>query len=156
MTSVLNIGGSLLDLGTVYQYSEGISSSDEEFYSAAQTEMIKKASKELGLDYEEIGKVPGRLRRARRAITIAATLAAADGPLPIGDVAAIGVLGVYAGYEIYKTVDTFVQLCIHPVYMAKLYWRVKRDGKWTWKPAEVIYMDQGTAKTLVENLEEEE
>jgi hypothetical protein len=40
--------------------------------------------------------------------------------------------------------------------MAKLYWRVKRDGKWTWKPAEVIYMDQGTAKTLVENLEEEE
>ena len=108
MTSVLNIGGSLLDLGTVYQYSEGISSSDEEFYSAAQTEMIKKASKELGLDYEEIGKVPGRLRRARRAITIAATLAAADGPLPIGDVAAIGVLGIYAGYEIYKSVDTFV------------------------------------------------
>ncbi len=20
--------------------------------------------------------------------------------------------------------------------MAKLYWRVKKDGKWTWKPAE--------------------
>jgi hypothetical protein len=35
-------------------------------------------------------------------------LAAADGPLPIGDVLAIGVLGVYAGYEVYKTVDTFV------------------------------------------------
>jgi len=36
------------------------------------------------------------------------TLAAVDGPLPIGDMLAIGVLGVYAGYEIYKTVDTFV------------------------------------------------
>ena len=23
------------------------------------------------------------------------------------------------------------------VYMAKLYWRVKIDGKWTWKPAQV-------------------
>ncbi len=21
--------------------------------------------------------------------------------------------------------------------MAKLYWRVKKDGKWTWKPADV-------------------
>jgi len=40
--------------------------------------------------------------------------------------------------------------------MAKLYWRVKRDGKWTWKPAEVIYMDKNTAKALVEILEEEE
>lgn len=23
------------------------------------------------------------------------------------------------------------------VYMARLYWRVKKDGKWTWKPATV-------------------
>lgn len=107
MTSILNVGGSLFDLGTVYQYSEGVSASDEEFYSAAQTEIIKQVSKEIGLDYEEIGKVPGRLRRARRAITIAATLAAADGPLPIGDVVAIGVLGAYAGYEVYKSVETF-------------------------------------------------
>ena len=108
MTSMLNVGGSLIDLGTVYQYSEGISSSDEEYYSSVQTEMIKDVSKDLGLDHEEIGKVPGRLRRARRAITLAVTLASADGPLPIGDVAAIGLLGAYAGYEIYKSVDTFV------------------------------------------------
>jgi len=33
---------------------------------------------------------------------------------------------------------------------------VKREGKWTWKPAEVVYFDLNTAKTLVENLEEEE
>lgn len=24
--------------------------------------------------------------------------------------------------------------CIHRVYMAKLYWRVKKNGKWTWEP----------------------
>jgi hypothetical protein len=23
--------------------------------------------------------------------------------------------------------------------MAKLYWRVKKEGKWTWKPASVVY-----------------
>jgi len=47
--------------------------------------------------------------------------------------------------------------------MAKLYWRVKRDGKWTWKSAEEVqrfldaegtlwvYTDEG-----IESLEEEE
>ena len=39
--------------------------------------------------------------------------------------------------------------------MAKLYWRIKRNGKWTWRPAEVIYMDVNTSKTLVEMLEEQ-
>ena len=24
------------------------------------------------------------------------------------------------------------------VYMAKLYWRIKKNGKWTWVPANVI------------------
>lgn len=24
------------------------------------------------------------------------------------------------------------------VYMAKLYWRIKVNGKWTWKPATVV------------------
>ncbi len=23
------------------------------------------------------------------------------------------------------------------VYMAKLYWRIKKNGKWTWRPAQV-------------------
>ncbi len=27
------------------------------------------------------------------------------------------------------------------VYMAKLYWRIKKDGKWTWKPA--VEIDRG-------------
>ena len=34
--------------------------------------------------------------------------------------------------------NTFKCLCMHRAYMAKPYWRVKRDGKWTWVPAEVI------------------
>jgi len=47
----------------------------------------------------------GRAKRARWALTTAAALAAADGPLPFGDAIAIGVLGVYAGYEL-KTAFT--------------------------------------------------
>jgi len=108
MTSILNIGGNLFDMGTIYQYSEGISTSDQEFISHAEKEIVRLAAEKMGVDIEELGKVPGRMRRARRAITIAATLAAADGPIPVGDVVAIGVLGAYAGYEIYKTVETFV------------------------------------------------
>jgi len=38
--------------------------------------------------------------------------------------------------------------------MARLYWRVKKKGKWTFKPAKVTFMD--TYRTQVENLEEEE
>ena len=30
--------------------------------------------------------------------------------------------------------DQFICLCIHRVYMAKLYWRVKKNDKWTWRP----------------------
>jgi hypothetical protein len=42
----------------------------------------------------------GRMRRTQRALVMAATLAAADGPLPIGDTLAITGLLIYAGYEI--------------------------------------------------------
>ncbi len=43
--------------------------------------------------------------------------------------------------------------------MAKLYWRVKRDGKWTWRPATVVevkYVEEHPGYTYVLNLEEEE
>ena len=47
--------------------------------------------------------------------------------------------------------------------MAKLYWRVKRNGKWTWTPAEVLdkiefVNDAGIMRTevYVHQLEEEE
>jgi hypothetical protein len=108
MSSFLNVGGSLIDLGTKYQYSEGISKSDQEFYSQAEKVVLEKAAEAAGLDPVEVAEGIARTRRARRAIQIALLLAAADGPLPIGDMLAIGVLGAYAGYEIYKTVETFV------------------------------------------------
>ncbi len=38
--------------------------------------------------------------------------------------------------------------------MAKLYWRVKRDGKWTWTSAEV--MGKHGRHPIVRLLEEEE
>jgi len=42
--------------------------------------------------------------------------------------------------------------------MAKLYWRVKRNGKWTWRPAAMYNDDPNEDKplTLVYVLEEEE
>lgn len=48
----------------------------------------------------------------------------------------------------------FIFQCIHPVYMAKLYWRVKRDGKWTWRPAGLRGIDK--LWTTVWNYQEEE
>jgi len=42
--------------------------------------------------------------------------------------------------------------------MAKLYWRVKRDGKWTWTPATMYNDDPDEHRplTLVYTLGEEE
>jgi len=108
MTSVINLGGSLIDLGAKYRYSEGISESDQEFYSKAEVIVLEEAARAAGLDPKEVAESVARVRRARRAAQLALVLATADGPLPIGDILAIGVLGIYAGYEIYKTVDTFV------------------------------------------------
>jgi len=108
MTSMLNVGGSLIDLGTVYQYSEGISVSDQEFYSEAEKLVFDQIVKASGFDPVKTAQSIARIRRARRAAQMAITLASADGPLPFGDMLAIGVLGVYAGYEVYKTVETYV------------------------------------------------
>ena len=39
----------------------------------------------------------------------------------------------------YTRVNNYVY---KPINMAgKLYWRVKKDGKWTWKPAIVVDVD---------------
>jgi len=108
MSSFLNVGGTLVDLGTRYEYTEGISKSDQEFYSKAEKVVLEKAAEAAGLDPVEVAESIARVRRARRAVQLALLLAAADGPLPIGDMVAIGVLGVYAGYEVYKTVDTLI------------------------------------------------
>lgn len=59
---------------------------------------LKQASPE-GYDFNRAAQGYGRYRRARWALGTALALAASDGPLPFGDIAAIGVLGVYGIYE---------------------------------------------------------
>ncbi len=62
---------------------------------------------EIDLPAPKLGKrrIVTRASRAYRAGALAGTLAAADGPLPIGDLMAIGVLSIYAGYETYRILD---------------------------------------------------
>ncbi len=70
--------------------------------------LVRQASKEVaestGIDAMKISSAYGRASRARRALTIAAALAVADGPLPIGDAVAIGVLSSYAAYETVRAI----------------------------------------------------
>ena len=49
---------------------------------------------------ESLQQRAARLRRARRAVSVALAIAAADGPLPVGDSIAIVGLGFYAAWEI--------------------------------------------------------
>ena len=69
--------------------------------------LIKTASKELeeasGIDIIKLGSAGGRGRRAGWALRTAAALALIDGPVPIGDALAAGLLVVYAGYEVTRT-----------------------------------------------------
>lgn len=65
----------------------------------------KQAKADTGISPLTVLDSYGRAKRARWALTTAATLAAADGPLPFGDAIAIGVLGVYAGYEIKTAIE---------------------------------------------------
>jgi len=44
-----------------------------------------------------------------------------------------------------------------PLYMSgKLYWRYKKDGKWTWKPAKVVSTSDALNAIVVRKWEEEE
>lgn len=55
--------------------------------------------------YSRKRRAQAAIRQARPfAIRAAAALAVADGPLPFGDMIAVGVLGGYAAYEMYTAV----------------------------------------------------
>jgi len=124
MTSYFEIDGEIISVDEVTDpYAQLPSSALEESYRLHLREQI---SDELtgdpnALQFSEISSSEsspgetllergGRVRRARRAIALAMTLAAADGPLPFGDAAAIVVLGVYAGYEINMAVGDPLQM----------------------------------------------
>ena len=69
--------------------------------------LIRQASKEMkeatGIDIVKLGSAGGRGRRAGWALRTAAALALVDGPVPIGDAVAAGLLVAYAGYEVTRT-----------------------------------------------------
>ena len=70
--------------------------------------------RDLATDNEEyeIGRALRSAERMRRAYTVAGwaiTLAAADGPLPIGDTIAIVLLASYGIYETARAIDDIVQ-----------------------------------------------
>jgi hypothetical protein len=70
---------------------------------------VFKTTKKESYDPIRAARAPGRARRARYALQMAAALAAVDGPLPFGDALAIGVLGTYATYEVVGAVGDIIQ-----------------------------------------------
>lgn len=58
---------------------------------------------------EGVSQARGGQRVLTRGLTIAATLAVADGPLPIGDVLAAGVLIGVGAYMIYSGIEDVIQ-----------------------------------------------
>jgi hypothetical protein len=64
----------------------------------------RDVKKKTGIDPMVVAEKYGRVRRAKWAFTTAAAIAAADGPLPFGDIAAIGFLGAYGLYEMHQVV----------------------------------------------------
>lgn len=65
--------------------------------------LMRKGAKEIekstGIDLVKIANAPGRVRRASWAFRTAAALALVDGPLPVGDAIAVGLLATYGTYE---------------------------------------------------------
>jgi len=94
MPSYFEIAGEIIDAG--YQDDEPFLS-DMEYAEVA--EILLTATGDEGYDLKRAARVPGRTRRLIKAGIMAGTLASADGPLPIGDVIAIGFLTGYAVYE---------------------------------------------------------
>jgi hypothetical protein len=61
---------------------------------------VAKSAGKKSYDAKRATRAPARARRAKWAFTLAASMALADGPLPIGDAIAIMTLSAYAGYEL--------------------------------------------------------
>jgi len=53
----------------------------------------------------------------------------------------------------------FMYTCIHRVYMweaePRLYWRVKLNGKWTWRAATIVAWTPGQVHYIVEPIKPE-
>jgi hypothetical protein len=71
---------------------------------------VKDGAKIAKQDRRKAIETYERAKRARSAVTVAMTLAAVDGPLPIGDTVAIGLLAGYATYEAVLAFRNVVEL----------------------------------------------
>jgi len=107
LTSFFEIGGHIIECDITSHSSSTLMVSaaerPERGRIAARSQaspMLQTSSSTGGLTVRDVASRVGRAQRARRAIAIAATLAAADGPLPIGDTIAIVGLTIYAGWEL--------------------------------------------------------
>ncbi|MDA9964167.1 hypothetical protein N9D18_00540 [bacterium] len=70
---------------------------------------VAKVSRKENYDIGRAMRAPRRYTQARNAISLAAMLAAGDGPLPVGDVLAIGVLTGFAVYQGVQGIRDIVQ-----------------------------------------------
>lgn len=61
---------------------------------------LQNVEEQTGLDLAKLSKKYQRAKRARWALTSAGTMAAVDGPVPIGDAIAMGFLAAYGAYEL--------------------------------------------------------
>jgi len=120
LVSYFEIGGKIIETGLnieeglLQQYMlpgdilSPIPEKKDVLIGAGATAVAKAVGKE---DYDIVRamRAPRRYTMARNALGLAGTLAAADGPLPIGDVLAIGVLTGFAVYQGYHGVKDLVQ-----------------------------------------------
>ena len=65
--------------------------------NSAKTESVMSVAKDTGESRTHWDR--SRKMRIRTAMTVAASIALADGPLPIGDSIAVAALLIYSGYE---------------------------------------------------------
>lgn len=112
-TTYFEIGGYLIESHVDEHRPPKTSFKTLEKTTGIPAPLLRQASKDVkkktGYDLQRASAAPGRIRRAQWAFTTAAALAAADGPLPFGDIAAIGFLGIYGGYEVIEAVKDISQ-----------------------------------------------
>lgn len=123
MNSYFEIGGEVIEsvvfdserhqdttFAPLPEFSEPGKFTDNELMAIAAGEFVFEA---LNInDQYEIDRALRSAERMRRAYTVAGwaiTLAAADGPLPIGDTIAIVLLASYGIYETARAIDDIIQ-----------------------------------------------
>lgn len=108
--SYFEIGGQLIEshVDTPTPRPQAVTAKSISKQLDVPTPMVRSVDRgvkqKTGISPLKVAEKHGRARRAIWAFSTAATIAAADGPLPFGDVVAIGFLGAYGIYETHQIV----------------------------------------------------